>query len=107
MIDHAQALRALHDVLLACGNDYSDVLLDAASHIELLQGYRDEAEAAASIAHLAADSVLARNKRLQLTAAERAAIESAIKDDEAATAFNRADILRNFLERTNESDQHG
>lgn len=90
--DYAEALRQLHDTLLATGADYSDILLDAAAHIELLRGYRDEAESAASIAYLAVD-------RLQFTKEEREALESAIKDDDAATAYLRADVLRNLLKR--------
>ena len=37
--------------------------------------------------------------RLRLTDAEREAVESCIADDEAATAYTRADTLRGLLER--------
>ena len=38
-------------------------------------------------------------ERLRLTDVERAAVESCIADDEAATAYTRADTLRGLLER--------
>jgi hypothetical protein len=43
--------------------------------------------------------------RLRLTDAEREAVESCIADDEAATAYARADVLRELLKRL-ESDRH-
>lgn len=70
----------------------SELMHKMADEIELLRGYRDEAESDASIAHLLVD-------KLKLTAAEREAIEGCIRDDEAATAYDRADILRGLLER--------
>jgi hypothetical protein len=43
--------------------------------------------------------------RLRLTDEERAAVESCIADDEAATAYARADVLRELLKRLG-SDRH-
>lgn len=37
--------------------------------------------------------------RLRLTEKERKAVEDSIKEDEAATHYERADILRGMLER--------
>jgi len=102
-----------------------------ADEIELLRGYRDEAESDASIARLLVDQLQAEIAtlrksdpdsqrkeaelatdtfqteidyqaeidRLRLTDEERKAIKESIKDDEAATHYERADILRGMLER--------
>ncbi len=58
---------------------------------ELLRGYRDEAEAEASIASLAAQS-------LRLTDAEREVIEAILVDPDSAPADSAA-TLRGLLER--------
>lgn len=65
---------------------------DAAAEIERLRGYRDEAEAEASIASLAA-------LRLRLTDAEREAI-AWVCGDVADITGPTEDTLRGLLERT-------
>lgn len=70
----------------------SKIMHSMADEIELLRGYRDEAESDAAIAHLLVE-------KLRLGTAERKAIEDCIKDDEAATHYERADTLRKLLER--------
>lgn len=44
-MDTVERLRSLNDGLLMCGNDYSDVLLDAAKDVESLRQQLDAAEA--------------------------------------------------------------
>ena len=66
------------------------------AEIELLRGYRDEAEAEASIASLAA-------QRLRLTDKEREAVEWFAAGDETCYGWgwkSRAATLRGLLERT-------
>ena len=90
----------------------SDLMDEAAAEIELLRGYRNEAEAEASIASLAA-------QRLRLTDAEREAVELAIDSmsgvedisaswsqrETAAIATLRGLLDRLFPIKTTESDR--
>ena len=90
MSDIVERLRAI----TGQAGDYGDVQLcdAAADEIERLRGYRDEAEAEASIASLAA-------QRLRLTDAEREAVATAAR---IAGAVGEGDIkatLRGLLER--------
>ena len=68
-----------------------EVMEQAADEIELLRGYRDEAEAEASIASIAA-------QRLRLTDAEREAVSYCI--DGVGGPASRIATLRGLLERT-------
>ena len=70
-----------------------EVMEQAADEIELLRGYRDEAEAEASIASLAVE-------RLRLTDAEREAVEAAYHQAIASEVTGIANTLRGLLERT-------
>ena len=62
------------------------------AEIELLRGYRDEAESQAAIASLAV-------ARLRLTDEERDAVETAVYEAEAHQHVGRAATLRGLLER--------
>ena len=71
-----------------------EVMEQAADEIELLRGYRDEAESEASIASLAVE-------RLRLTDAEREAVEFFAELPWATESGNAAEaaVLRGLLER--------
>lgn len=76
--------------------DSQEIIAAKNAEIELLRGYRDEAESQAAIASLAAD-------KLRLTDAEREAVNearqfySAVVEDERCQAI--AEALRKMLER--------
>lgn len=69
----------------------------AASIIESHQQHDAELETACHQSEL---DYQAEIERLRLTDKEKEAIKTAIADDDAATHFNRADVLRRLLERT-------
>lgn len=71
-----------------------------ANEIDTLRGSLTSWKLEAEVHQNRARAAVVEIDRLRLTAAEREAVLSCVIDDEAATAFERADILRGLLERT-------